>query len=96
MNSINFTVFLDRDGVINMDSPDYIKCAGEFHFIPSSAQAIALLNQRGFDVIVITNQSGIGRGLFTRKEMDAIFDKMQKGVARAGGTIKDIFFCPHT
>ncbi|MBF0258774.1 MAG: D-glycero-beta-D-manno-heptose 1,7-bisphosphate 7-phosphatase [Desulfamplus sp.] len=96
MSPSNFTVFLDRDGVINMDSPDYIKCAEEFHFIESSAEAIALLNRRGFDVIVITNQSGVGRGLFTRKEMHDIFDKMQKGVVRAGGTIKDIFFCPHT
>ncbi|MBF0413356.1 MAG: D-glycero-beta-D-manno-heptose 1,7-bisphosphate 7-phosphatase [Desulfamplus sp.] len=91
-----FTVFLDRDGVINVDSPDYIKSAEEFEFIPKSAEAIALLTQKCFDVIVITNQSGVGRKIFTRQALDAIFDKMKKGVADAGGAIKDIFFCPHT
>ncbi|MBF0203431.1 MAG: D-glycero-beta-D-manno-heptose 1,7-bisphosphate 7-phosphatase, partial [Desulfamplus sp.] len=93
---LNFTLFLDRDGVINEDSPDYIKCAGEFHFIPGSAEAIALLTQRGFDIIVITNQSGVGRNLFTRQDLDGIFDKMNKGIEAVGGKIKDIFFCPHT
>jgi len=92
----NFTIFLDRDGVINVDSPDYIKCAGEFHFIPGSAEAIALLNERGFDVIIITNQSGVGRKIFTHQALAEIFDKMKKRVAHEGGGIKDIFFCPHT
>lgn len=96
MHSPNFTIFLDRDGVINVDSPDYIKGAGEFNFIQGSAEAIALLTQRGFDVIIITNQSGVGRGIFTHQELEAIFAKMGKGVNGAGGKIKDIFFCPHT
>ncbi len=89
------TIFLDRDGVINEDSSDYIKSAEEFKFIPKSAEAIALLTQRGFDVIVITNQSGVGRKIFTTHALDAIFDKMKKGVRAAGGIIKDIFLCPH-
>jgi D-glycero-D-manno-heptose 1,7-bisphosphate phosphatase len=90
------TIFLDRDGVINIDSPQYIKKESEFEFIPGSPQAIALLNQYGFNVIVITNQSMIGRNMVSREALDAIFKKMKKGVQKAGGRIKDVFFCPHT
>jgi histidinol-phosphate phosphatase family protein len=90
------TIFLDRDGVINIDSPQYIKKESEFEFIPGSPQAIALLNQYGFNVIVITNQSIIGRKMASREALDAIFKKMKKGVQKAGGRIKDVFFCPHT
>ena len=89
-------VFLDRDGVINQDSDAYIKTPDEFHFIPKSPQAIALLTQHGFDVILITNQSAIGRGMVTPKVLDAIFNKLKTGVKAAGGHITDIFFCPHT
>ena len=89
-------VFLDRDGVINQDSPLYIKSPEEFHFIPGSADAIALLNRHGFEVIIITNQSAVGRQMITQKTLEAIFDKMKAGVEAAGGTIRDIFFCPHT
>lgn len=88
-------VFLDRDGVINRDSPDYIRDASAFEFIPGSPEAVALLNRSGFEVIVITNQSMIGRGLSTLKELEAIFAKMKTGVERAGGRILDIFYCPH-
>lgn len=90
-----YTVFLDRDGVINMDSSDYIRSEPEFEFIPKSPEAIALLSQHGFHVIVITNQSMIGRNMASQKTLDAIFNKMKKGVQQAGGHIKDIFFCPH-
>ncbi|MFO7748737.1 MAG: D-glycero-beta-D-manno-heptose 1,7-bisphosphate 7-phosphatase [Desulfobacteraceae bacterium] len=90
------TVFLDRDGVINVDSPDYIKNSAEFHFIPRSAEAVALLSCSGFRVIIITNQSVIGRKLAGMEQLEAIFAKMKKGVARFGGRIEDIFFCPHT
>ncbi len=89
------TVFLDRDGVINVDSPDYIKSPDEFHFIPGSAEAIALLSQAGCHVIVISNQSAIGRGMITRNDLERIFAKMIKGVEQAGGNITDILFCPH-
>jgi D-glycero-D-manno-heptose 1,7-bisphosphate phosphatase len=90
------TIFLDRDGVINVDSPDYIKTPDEFHFIPGSQKAISLLTDHGFDVIIITNQSVINRKMVTSPTLDAIFDKLKSGVRAAGGTIKDIFFCPHT
>ena len=90
------TIFLDRDGVINIDSPQYIKNASEFEFIPKSPEAIALLTQYGYRVIVITNQSIIGRNMVSLDVLDAIFTKMKKGVQKAGGRIKDVFFCPHT
>ena len=89
------TIFLDRDGVINIDSPDYIKNESEFEFIPKSPEAIALLNKSGFDIIVITNQSMIGRNMVNLESLEAIFNKMHQGVKQAGGIIKDIFFCPH-
>jgi histidinol-phosphate phosphatase family protein len=91
-----YTVFLDRDGVINHDSDDYIKHPDEFHFIAKSPDAIALLTAKGFQVILITNQSAVGRGMISRQMLDAILKKMIQGVERAGGRIKDIFFCPHT
>ena len=89
------TVFLDRDGVINIDSPFYIKNESEFRFIPRSPEAIALLNKFGFRVIIITNQSIIGRNMADRETLEAIFNKMRKGVQKKSGKIKDIFFCPH-
>ena len=88
-------VFLDRDGVINQDSEDYIKNPSEFHFIPRSPEAVALLNRHGFEVIVITNQSLIGRKMADLPTLEAIFDKMKTGIEQAGGRIRDIFFCPH-
>jgi len=92
---MGYTVFLDRDGVINKDSSEYIKNPSEFEFIPKSAEAIALLNQHGFQVVVITNQSLIGRKMAKREILDAIFSKMKKGIKKAGGDIKDVFYCPH-
>ncbi|SDU45487.1 D-glycero-D-manno-heptose 1,7-bisphosphate phosphatase [Desulfobacula phenolica] len=92
---MEYTVFLDRDGVINKDSSEYIKDPSEFAFIPNSPEAIALLTKNGFNVIVITNQSLIGRHMATPDKLQAIFEKMKKGVKKAGGEIKDIFFCPH-
>ena len=92
---MKYTVFLDRDGVINVDSSDYIKHESEFHFIDKSPEAIAMLTQAGFDIIVITNQSAIARKLTTSKELEKIFNKMKSGVKDAGGKIKDIFYCPH-
>ena len=90
------TVFLDRDGVINKDSADYIKHPSEFEFIPDSAEAVARLTRNGFRVILITNQSVIGRKMADPETLDAIFNKLKAGVAQAGGRIDDIFFCPHT
>lgn len=93
---MGYTVFLDRDGVINKDSTSYIKTPSEFVFIEKSPEAVALLTKNGFDVIVITNQSVIGRGLAAPEELGRIFSKMKQGISGAGGKIKDIFYCPHT
>ncbi len=93
---MEYIVFLDRDGVINVDSSEYIKTAAEFEFIHRSPEAVALLCENGFHVIVITNQSLIGRKMADQKTLDAIFEKMKQGIKKAGGNIKDIFFCPHT
>ena len=89
-------IILDRDGVINHDSDLYIKSPEEWMPIPGSLEAIARLNQWGWRVVVCTNQSGIGRGLFGMDTMNAIHDKMIKSASHVGATIDAIFFCPHT
>ena len=87
---------LDRDGVINHDSDQYIKSPAEWRPIAGSIEAIARLNQHGFRIAVATNQSGIGRGLFDMATLNAINDKMMEMVFRQGGRIDALFFCPHT
>ena len=88
-------VILDRDGVINFDSAQFIKNPAEWKPIPGSLEAIAKLNQSGYRVVVATNQSGIGRGLFDMATLNAIHAKMHKLVGQAGGRIEAVFFCPH-
>jgi D-glycero-D-manno-heptose 1,7-bisphosphate phosphatase len=89
-------VILDRDGVINFDSDQYIKSPDEWKPIPGSLEAIARLNQAGYRVVVATNQSGVGRGLFEMNTLNAIHEKLHKALAQVGGRIDAIFFCPHT
>jgi D-glycero-D-manno-heptose 1,7-bisphosphate phosphatase len=89
-------IILDRDGVINQDSDLYIKSAEEWVPLPGSLDAIARLNQWGYRVVVCTNQSGIGRGLFGMDTLNAIHEKMIKAASHVGGSIDAIFFCPHT
>jgi len=89
-------IILDRDGVINFDSDQFIKTTEEWLPIPGSLEAIARLNQAGYRVAVATNQSGIGRGLFDMPTLNAIHDKMHKACAQVGAHIDAIFFCPHT
>ena len=89
------TVFLDRDGVINADSPDYIKSWAEFRFIPGSLDAIARLTRAGRSMIVITNQSAVNRGMVSPVELETMHRRMRQAVYDAGGLITDIFFCPH-
>ncbi len=85
---------LDRDGVINYDSDQFIKSPDEFRMLPGSAEAIARLNHAGFHVVVATNQSGVGRGLFDMATLNAINEKMIRQVGQAGGRIDAIFYCP--
>ena len=89
-------VILDRDGVINADSDQFIKSPDEWRAIPGSLEAIARLNHAGYRIAVCTNQSGIGRGLFDMATLNAIHDKMHRQLAQVGGRIDAIFFCPHT
>lgn len=89
-------VFLDRDGVINRDSPNYIKHRSEFEFLPGSLDALKLLKEKGFSVIVITNQSAINRKIIPLSELEAIHALMKETVQSRGGEIRDIFFCPHS
>lgn len=86
---------LDRDGVINEDSGDYIKSVAEWRPIPGSIEAIARLCDAGYSVVVATNQSGINRGLFSLAELDAMHCKLRELVEAAGGQIAGIYHCPH-
>ncbi len=88
-------LLLDRDGVINHDSDEFIKSPEEWLSLENSLEAIALLTQHGFSVVVITNQSGLARGLFDEKTLNAIHQKMRDEVAKVGGEIEAIYFCPH-
>lgn len=89
-------IILDRDGVINFDSDQFIKNPEEWKPIPGSLAAIARLNQADYRVVVATNQSGVGRGLFDMSMLNAIHDKMHKACALAGARIDAVFLCQHT
>ena len=94
-SSASKLVILDRDGVINIDSDQYVKSADEWIPLPGSLEAIAELNQAGFQVTVATNQSGLARGLFTINDLHAMHQKMMDLLAPMGGRVDSIFFCPH-
>ena len=91
----NRIVILDRDGVINEDSVDYIKNPGEWIPIDGSLEAIALLHQNGYRVYIATNQAGIARGKLTESQLLGIHEKLQQQVSRAGGKVSGIHYCPH-
>lgn len=88
-------IILDRDGVINQDSDNYIKTVDEFIPIPGSPEAIARLCQAGFSVMVATNQSGIARQFFTLQTLTAMHEKLQSQLAPLGGRIERFYYCPH-
>ncbi len=88
-------IILDRDGVINHDSDDYIKSEEEWEAIPGSLDAIARLNRAGYRIVVATNQSGLARGKFSYADLHAIHRKMHTHLGQYGGSIEAIFFCPH-
>ena len=88
-------VLLDRDGVINLDSGDYIKSPSEWQAIPGSLEAIARLNRAGLRVVVVSNQSGVGRGLFPASTLEAINARMRREVVAAGGALAGVYCCPH-
>jgi D-glycero-D-manno-heptose 1,7-bisphosphate phosphatase len=91
----NKIIILDRDGTINRDSDDYIKSPEEWQPLPGALEAIARLSQAGWHLVIASNQSGLGRGLFDVATLNQIHDKMNKMLAAAGGRIDAIFYCPH-
>ena len=88
-------VILDRDGVINEDSPEYIKSADEWQPILGSLEAIAMLTKKNIDVFIATNQAGIARGIIKEVALGQIHEKLLSAVKHAGGRILDIKVCPH-
>lgn len=89
-------IILDRDGTINEDRDDYVKSADEWVPIPGALEAIARLNHAGWHTVVATNQSGIGRNLFDMITLNEMHLKMNRLLAKHGGRIDAVFFCPHT
>ena len=89
-------VILDRDGVINYESEHFVKSPAEWKAMPGSLEAIAKLTQAGYHVVVATNQSGIGRGLFDMDTLNAMHSKMHRAVQAVGGRIDAVFYCPHS
>ena len=95
MNPVKL-VILDRDGTINEDRDDYVKSPEEWVPLPGALEAIARLNHAGWHAVVASNQSGIGRGLFDMATLNAMHLKMHQLLAKEGGRIDAVFFCPHT
>lgn len=89
-------IILDRDGTINEDRDDFVKSAQEWTPLPGALEAIARLNHGGWHVVVASNQSGLGRGLFDLAALNAMHSKMHKLLAAHGGKIDAVFYCPHT
>ena len=88
-------ILLDRDGVINIDSPEYIKSPSEWHAIPGSLDAIAKLRNAGYLVAICSNQSGVARGKLSDADLDAVHEKMLAALARAGGDLNAAYYCRH-
>lgn len=88
-------VFLDRDGVICENRADYVKSWQEFVFLPNTLAALADLKRDGYRIIVVTNQSAVGRGLMTLKELNYIHAQMMNTIQQHGGYIEQVIYCPH-
>ena len=88
-------VILDRDGVVNRDSAEFVKTTAEWVPIPGSIEAIACLEKAGYTVTIASNQSGLGRGLFDRRALRAMHRKLRRLVSAAGGHVGRIVVCPH-
>ena len=89
------TLFLDRDGVINQRIPgDYIKTVSEFQFLPGALEAIVEFSKYFKHIFVVTNQQGIGKGLMTAAQLDAVHHHMLVAIDKAGGRIDQVYYCP--
>jgi D-glycero-D-manno-heptose 1,7-bisphosphate phosphatase len=89
-------VILDRDGTINLDSEHFIKSPQEWTPLPGALEAIARLNHAGWHIVIASNQSGLGRGLFDVASLNAMHAKMHKMLSAQGGRIDAVFYCPHS
>src|SRR2546426_446600 len=87
-------VFLDRDGTLN-EEIGYVNHPTRFQVYPWAAEAVALLNQAGFAAVVVTNQSGVARGYFTEELVETMHRKLSEEIARGGGRLDGIYYCPH-
>jgi D-glycero-D-manno-heptose 1,7-bisphosphate phosphatase len=94
MNPVKL-IILDRDGTINEDRDDFVKTADEWVPIPGALEAIARLNHAGWHTVIATNQSGLGRGTFDMATLNSMHAKMNQMLAKQGGRIDAVFFCPH-
>ncbi len=88
-------LILDRDGTLNRSRDDYVASPDEWEALPGALEAVARLNQGGWRVVLATNQSGIGRGLFDMASLNAIHTKMHRQLAIVGARVEAVFFCPH-
>ena len=89
-------IFIDRDGVINRNRQDYVKSWSEFEFLPGAIDGLRRLSQVGWPIIVVSNQSAVGRGLVESQTVDEINARMVSAIRRAGGRVDDVLYCPHT
>jgi|SRR5579884_390757 len=92
---VRSTVILDRDGVINVNRHDYVKRWEDFEFLPRALEGLALLTDYGCDLMIATNQSVVGRGLVTSAALDALHSRMLAAIARHGGRVRAVLYCPH-
>ena len=88
-------LFLDRDGVVNVDSPDYIKRWREFHFYPDALEAVRWLNGQSVDIVLVSNQSALSRGILTWDDFWDVHHRMVGHIREAGGEVLGAFYCPH-
>jgi len=95
MSQKNKAVFLDRDGVINKKRVDYVKSVNEFVFLPNVFKAIKTLNDKGFLIIIVTNQSAVNRGIISEKELEMIHNFMLKKFKDSDCNISEVYVCPH-
>ncbi len=89
-------IFIDRDGVINRDRPDYVKSWAEFEFLPGVLNALRRLSVSPYTIVIVSNQSAIGRGLVTEETVEEIHFNMIQVIRKSGGRLDSIYFCPHT
>ncbi|MBU1863257.1 MAG: HAD family hydrolase [Candidatus Omnitrophica bacterium] len=89
------TIFIDRDGVINRDLLGYVERWEDFDFLPGSLDALRVLTEAGFTIIIISNQAGVGDGVFTKEALDGVNNQMIREIENAGGSVAGVYYCIH-